>query len=75
MIKVTKFDGTETYLNPELIKSVQSVPDTIITLSTGDKLYVKEPADAVMGQFLEYQRSIRRKRVKRNGYRSLIGVR
>ena len=59
MIKLTKFDGTEMYLNPNLIKEVESIPDTIVTLSTGDKLYVKESAFEVSSRFTDYERLIR----------------
>ena len=61
MIKLTKFDGREMYLNPHLIKEVESIPDTIVTLSTGDKLYVKESALEVSSRFADYQRLIRSK--------------
>jgi flagellar protein FlbD len=47
------------YLNPHLIKEVESIPDTIVTLSTGDKLYVKESAFEVSSRFVDYQRLIR----------------
>lgn len=59
MIKLTKFDGTEMYLNPHMIKEVESIPDTIVTLSTGAKLYVKESAFEVSSRFIDYQRFIR----------------
>ena len=59
MIKLTKFDGTEMFLNPHMIKEVESIPDTIVTLSTGDKLYVKETAFEVSSRFTDYQRFIR----------------
>ena len=71
MIKVTKFDGTQTYINPELVKFVESIPDTIVTLSTGDILYVKESAGAVKSQFVKYQRSIRIKATPKASYRSV----
>jgi flagellar protein FlbD len=39
------------YLNPDLIVTVEANPDTVITLTTGDKIVVAEPpqrvADAV----------------------------
>ncbi len=40
MIRLTRYDKSEFLLNPELIKSIEETPDTIITLSTGEKIKV-----------------------------------
>ena len=42
MIDVTRIDGRELTINAELIESVDEVPDTVITLTTGKKIIVKE---------------------------------
>ncbi|MCH7787526.1 MAG: flagellar FlbD family protein [Chloroflexi bacterium] len=42
MITVTRLNDTRFVLNAEQIKTVESTPDTIITLLTGEKLMVKE---------------------------------
>lgn len=56
MIRVTKFDGTAIMLNAEWIQSVENTPDTLITLTTGFKLIVREPVAKVVAAFQEYQR-------------------
>ena len=38
MIKVTRFQGKEFFLNSDLIEYIESNPDTVITLTTGKKL-------------------------------------
>ena len=45
MIQVTRLDGSTLTLNAEWIQSVESTPDTLITLTTGFKLVVKDSMD------------------------------
>mgnify|MGYP006317609897 CR=1 FL=1 len=42
MIEVTKLNGLKTLVNPDLIETVESNPDTIISFTTGRKIIVKE---------------------------------
>lgn len=58
MIKVTRLNGQELAVNSDLIKFAESTPDTLITLSTGDKLMVKESLDEVMERILQFRRLI-----------------
>lgn len=57
MIKLTALDGEGFLLNAELIRTVESRPDTYISLTTGERLVVKEPLDDVWQRAIEYQRS------------------
>ena len=60
MIKVTRLNGTETLVNPEIIETVESNPDTMITLTNGKKVFVKESLEAILKKFLTYQQLINR---------------
>lgn len=42
MIEVTKLDGTQILLNPDYIEIVEETPDSVITMTTGRKIIVKE---------------------------------
>ena len=42
MIDVTKLDGKEITVNAELIEYIEEIPETVITLTTGKKIIVKE---------------------------------
>ncbi|MEN1679815.1 MAG: flagellar FlbD family protein [Planctomycetota bacterium] len=55
MIKLTRLDGEEFLLNAELIKYVESRPDTFLTLTTGDRVVARETPDDVLRLVLEYQ--------------------
>jgi len=58
MIKVTRLNGREMIINAELIRFIEQTPDTLVTLTTGDKLLVKESMDQVVQRAIEYTRSI-----------------
>ena len=42
MIEVTKINGVKVLVNPDLIELVEETPDTVLTLTTGKKIIVKE---------------------------------
>ena len=42
MIDVTRMNGTIMSINDDLIESVEETPDTVIALTTGKKVMVKE---------------------------------
>ena len=58
MIKLTRLNNAALIINAELIEFVEESPDTIITLTTGQKIMVKESVDEVVERVMEYRRSI-----------------
>ncbi|MCG6154513.1 flagellar FlbD family protein [Rubinisphaera margarita] len=60
MIKLTRLNGEQFVLNAELIRYIESRPDTYITLTTDDRLIVKETVDEVVKRSVDYSRSVRR---------------
>jgi len=59
MITVTRLDKRVVVLNAELIKMIESTPDTIITLINGDIVIVRESVEEVTRRAVEYAREIR----------------
>ncbi len=57
MIKLTRLAGEAFLLNADLIRYVESRPDTFITLTTGERLVVRESMEEVMQRAIEYQRT------------------
>ena len=47
MIEITKLNGTKTLVNTSLIETVEETPDTVITLTSGKKIIVKESRQEV----------------------------
>ncbi|MFH1995393.1 MAG: flagellar FlbD family protein [Candidatus Omnitrophota bacterium] len=58
MIIVTKFDGKELVVNADLVKFVEAKPDTIMTLTTGERIIVKEPRDEVISRIIKYKQLV-----------------
>jgi len=56
MIRVTRLNGSEFVLNSDLIESVEATPDTVVTLTSGRKLIVREPVDEVIARVVEFRR-------------------
>jgi flagellar protein FlbD len=55
MIRLTKINGQEIFVNNDLIEFIESTPDTIISLTTGKKLIIKETVDEVIDKVLEFK--------------------
>ena len=58
MIHLTKLNGTDCVLNADLIETLESTPDTTITLVSGHKMNVLEPVDEVVGRVVEFRRRL-----------------
>jgi len=57
VIKLTRLDGEVFVLNAELIRYVEGQADTFVTLTTGERLVVRERLDEVMQRAVSYQQS------------------
>lgn len=57
MIKVTRLNGTAIVINADLIEFVEEIPDTIVSLTTGKKIMVKENSDEIIDRVSRYKRS------------------
>jgi flagellar protein FlbD len=54
LILLTQLNGDEIYINPNLIETVESKPDTVIGLTTGKKIMVRESREEVVRKFVEF---------------------
>lgn len=59
MIKLTRINGEEFVVNADLIRFVESRPDTYITLTSEERLIVLESVDEVIRRSIEYARAVR----------------
>ena len=53
MIDVTKMNGMNITINSDLIETVEDTPDTVITLTTGRKIIVKESRQTIKNHLRE----------------------
>lgn len=67
MVELTKLNGTQFLVNADLIETVEETPDTVITLTNGRKIIVKERRQEVKNLVKSYKRDI-------YGYSSVEGV-
>ena len=58
MIKLTRLSGEQFILNADLIRYVESQPDTHIILTTNDRFMVRESADEVVRRAIDYARQV-----------------
>ena len=58
MIIVTRLNDTRFYVNPHLIEFMEETPDTVITLTTGKKIVVKNKAADILEDIIAYRRKI-----------------
>ena len=58
MVKLTKQNGEEFYLNIDLIEVIKEVPHTVIITTNEDKYLVKESAEEVIKRIVEFRRKI-----------------
>lgn len=56
MIRVERLNGKEYVINAELIETIESTPDTVITLTTGRKYVVNESLEEIIEQVKAYRR-------------------
>ena len=58
MIELTRFNDTQFTLNADIIETVEETPDTVITLTTGRKVIVKESRQEVAHLVTIYKNEI-----------------
>ena len=58
MIEVTRLNGTQILVNADLIELVEETPDTVITFTTGRKIFVKESRQQIKSLVKSYKREI-----------------
>lgn len=58
MIEVTKLGGQKILVNPDLLEIVEETPDTVVTLTTGKKIIVKESRQEIKNLVKLYRKEI-----------------
>lgn len=58
MIRLTKLNKSVFVLNSELIETIESTPDTVISTINGKKYVVVESVDEVVDKVIQYKGNI-----------------
>ncbi|MEO8125666.1 MAG: flagellar FlbD family protein [Bryobacteraceae bacterium] len=58
MIRLTRINRQPVVLNSDLVEHLESTPDTVITLISGQKMVVLESPDEVVKRVIEFRRAL-----------------
>ncbi len=58
MITLTKLNLQEFVINSDLIETIEHTPDTVLTMTTGNKYVVKECQQDIIDKIIAYKRKI-----------------
>lgn len=60
MIWLTRLNHVRVVLNADLIEMIEITPDTVVTLTTGQKITLLESPDEIVERVREFRREINR---------------
>lgn len=58
MINITKMNNVNITINDDLIETIEETPDTVITLTTGKKILVKESRQEIINLVKCYKKEL-----------------
>jgi flagellar protein FlbD len=58
MIALRRLNNEPIMVNPDLIETLEATPDTVVTLTNGNKLLVRDSMDEVREKIVEFKRRI-----------------
>ncbi len=58
MIALRRLNNETVMVNPDLIEFLESTPDTVVTLTSGNKFIVRDTMDEVREKIIEFKRRI-----------------
>jgi len=67
MIRLTRINHVPVVLNSDLIEHIETTPDTVVSLTNGQKFVVLESADEIVCKVIEYRGAIQAKDVSGGG--------
>ncbi len=58
MISLRRLNNKPIMINADLIESLESTPDTVVTLTSGNKLLVRDSMEEVQQKIIAFKRQI-----------------
>lgn len=58
MIILSKLNNQEFAINSDLIETIEQTPDTVITMTTGNKYVVRETQAEIIKRIIKYKQTI-----------------
>lgn len=57
MIEVSKINGKPVFVNPDLIRFIESTPDTVLTFTDGDRMMVRDEPKEILEKIVRFRRT------------------
>jgi flagellar protein FlbD len=64
MVHLTRLNQTPFFLNSDLIEHIQTTPDTLITLTNGHHIIVRETPEEIISRIVGFRRRVRCRGIK-----------
>jgi flagellar protein FlbD len=58
MIALRRLNNQPIMVNADLIETLESTPDTVVTLTSGNKLIVRDTMEEIRDRIIDYNRKI-----------------
>jgi flagellar protein FlbD len=58
MISLTRLNQTSLVLNCDLIENIETTPDTVISLTNGNRFIVRETSEQVIDRIIHFRREV-----------------
>lgn len=58
MLKLSRINGKEFYINPEMIKAVEKNGDTVLTLSNHERILIRQSPEEICALFMKYKSQV-----------------
>ena len=58
MVRLTRINRIPLVINSDLIEHIEVTPDTVVSLTTGQKFIVLESADEVIDRVIRFRREV-----------------
>jgi flagellar protein FlbD len=58
MIHLTRLNQAPVVVNADLIEHIEMTPDTVIVLTTGQKILVRDSANEIIEKVVEFRRNV-----------------
>ncbi len=56
MIELNKLNGMSIFVNPDLIRAVESTPDTVINFTDGETILVRNSPQEIVQKIISFRR-------------------
>lgn len=58
MIELTRLNNRPLVVNCDLVKLIENTPDTVLTLTTGEKIVVSESCQTVIARVIDFRKKV-----------------